>query len=40
MSKKAPKGKGSRTKLREFFIKNVGKVLNSETLRNVAGTSE
>jgi hypothetical protein len=40
MSKKAPKGKGSRTKLREFFIKNVGKVLNSDTLREVAGTSE
>lgn len=40
MSKKAPKGKGSRAKLREFFIKNVGLVLNSDTLREVAGTSE
>jgi hypothetical protein len=40
MSKKAPKGKGSRAKLREFFTKNVGKVLNSDTLREVAGTSE
>jgi hypothetical protein len=40
MSKKALKGKGSRAKLREFFIKNVGKVLNSDTLREVAGTSE
>ena len=40
MNKKAPKGKGSRAKLREYFIKNVGKVLNSNTLRNVAGTSE
>jgi len=40
MSKKAPKGKGSRAKLREFFIKNVGKVLNSDTLREVADTSE
>ena len=40
MSKKAPKGKGSRAKLREFFIENVGKVLNSDTLREVAGTSE
>jgi hypothetical protein len=26
--------------LREYFIKNVGKVLNSDILRNVAGTSE
>jgi len=40
MSKKAPRGKGSRAKLREYFIKNVGKVLNSDTLREVAGTSE
>jgi hypothetical protein len=40
MSKKAPKGKGSRARLREFFTKNVGKVLNSDTLREVAGTSE
>ena len=40
MSKKAPKGKGSRAKLREYFINNVGKVLNSETLRKVADTSE
>ena len=40
MSKKDPKGKGSRAKLREYFIKNVGIVLNSDTLREVAGTSE
>jgi HNH endonuclease len=40
MSNKAPKEKGSRAKLREFFIKNVGKILNSDTLREVAGTSE
>ena len=40
MSKKAPKGKGSRAKLRDFFTENVGKVLNSDTLREVAGTSE
>jgi 5-methylcytosine-specific restriction endonuclease McrA len=40
MSKTAPKSKGSRAKLREYFTKNVGKVLNSETLRKVAGTSE
>jgi len=26
--------------LREFFIENVGKVLNSDTLREIAGTSE
>ena len=40
MSKKAPKGKGSRAKLREFFVQSVGKVVNSDTLREVAGTSE
>lgn len=40
MSNKAPKRKGSRAKLREFFIENVGKVLNSDTLRAIAGTSE
>lgn len=37
---KKPKKKGSRTKLREFFIENMGKVVDSETLRNVAGVSE
>ena len=40
MSNKAPKSKGSRAKLREYFIKNVGKILNSDTLSKVAGTSE
>jgi 5-methylcytosine-specific restriction endonuclease McrA len=40
MTKKTSKGKGSRAKLREFFINNVGKILNSDTLRKVAGTSE
>ena len=40
MTNKAPKGKGSRAKLREYFSKNVGKILNSDTLRKVAGTSE
>lgn len=40
MSKMSPKAKGSRAKLREHFIKNVGNVLNSDTLRKVAGTSE
>jgi len=32
--------KGARTKLREYFITNVGKVLNSEQLREIAGISE
>ncbi len=40
MSKKAPKKIGSRAKLRDYFNKNVGKILNSDTLREVAGTSE
>lgn len=40
MTNKAAKGKGSRAKLRDFFQKNVGKILSSDTLRNVAGTSE
>ncbi len=40
MVSKSPKGKGSRAKLREYIIKNVGKVLDSDTLREVAGTSE
>jgi hypothetical protein len=40
MSKAALKGKGSRAKLRDFFIKHVAKVLNSDILREVAGTSE
>jgi 5-methylcytosine-specific restriction endonuclease McrA len=34
------KTKGSRTKLRDFFKENVGKILDSEILRQVAGTSE
>lgn len=40
MEKKVQKGKGSRYKLRVFFLKNVGKILDSETLRDIAGTSE
>ena len=40
MSKKASKGTGSRAKLRNFFVEHVGKVLSSDTLREVAGTSE
>ena len=40
MADKSPREKGSRAKLREFFIANVGKILGSDTLREVAGTSE
>lgn len=40
MSKKMPKEKGSRAKLRDFFLENVGKILNSDILRQVAGVSE
>lgn len=40
MTNKPPKGKGSRAKLKDFFIENVGKILDSDTLREVAGTSE
>ena len=40
MASKTPKGNGSRTKLREYFKANIGKVLDSELLREVAGTSE
>jgi 5-methylcytosine-specific restriction endonuclease McrA len=40
MKQKSPSEKGSRAKLREFFIENVGKVLDSDTLREIAGTSE
>lgn len=35
-----PKRKGARAKLREYFIDNVGKTLNSNELREVAGISE
>lgn len=38
-SQKRPQ-KGSRAKLREFFILHVGQILDSETLRQIAGTSE
>jgi hypothetical protein len=37
---KAQKKVGSRAKLRDYFLKNVGKILNSNQLRKVAGTSE
>ena len=41
MSKiKTPKGQGSRSKLRDYFTENVGIVLDSDTLREIAGTSE
>ncbi len=40
MEKRSKKGEGSKHKLRAFFTENVGKVLDSETLREVAGTSE
>jgi len=40
MKKKSSEKKGSRAKLREFFRKHVGEVLNSDILREVAGTSE
>jgi 5-methylcytosine-specific restriction endonuclease McrA len=40
MAKKTVKEKGSRAKLRTFLFANVGKVVDSDTLRAVAGTSE
>lgn len=40
MSEVKKKKQGSRAKLREFFLANVGETLNSDTLREVAGVSE
>ena len=40
MTQRTSKGKGARAKLRDFFLNNIGKVLNSEELREVAGASE
>ena len=40
MNKRPIKEKGSRAKLRDHFLENIGTVLNSDTLRDVAGTSE
>lgn len=40
MTYKRTKGKGSRAKLREYFLQNVDRILDSDTLREVAGTSE
>ena len=37
---KAHRGEGSRAKLRQFFLENLGRVLDSDTLRAVAGSSE
>lgn len=39
-TKKTAKGKGSRSKLRDFFTENVGIILGSNTLRKIAGKSE
>ena len=33
-------GAGARDKLREYFLKHIGKVLDSDTLREIAGISE
>ncbi|PWK76577.1 HNH endonuclease [Mucilaginibacter oryzae] len=40
MNEKKPREKGSKAKLREYFVANVGKVLDAETLSKVAGKSE
>lgn len=37
---KMPRGNGARNKLREYFLAHVGEVLDSDTLREVAGISE
>ncbi len=37
---KANKGFGSKSKLRQFFLENVGKILDANALREIAGTSE
>jgi len=38
--KNPEKNKGSRAKLRSHFLKNIGRVMDSDELRKVAGTSE
>lgn len=38
--KKRTKGLGSKDKLRAFFLANISEILDSDTLRDVAGTSE
>lgn len=40
MKEKKTREKGSKEKLREFFIANVGKVLDKDTLGKIAGKSE
>jgi hypothetical protein len=40
MENKARKRHGAKVKLRDFFVANVGKILESHELHNVAGTSE
>jgi 5-methylcytosine-specific restriction endonuclease McrA len=40
MANRQSNKKGSRAKLRDFFTENVGKILESEELREIAGTSE
>jgi hypothetical protein len=40
MKEKKSRPKGSKAKLRDFFIENVGKVLDSDVLGKVAGKSE
>jgi hypothetical protein len=40
MVNKPQERKGSRAKLRDYFVANVGKIIESNDLRNVAGTSE
>jgi 5-methylcytosine-specific restriction endonuclease McrA len=40
MANNSSKRRGSRSKLRDYFVANVGKVLGSDLLREIAGTSE
>lgn len=40
MSKNTPKRMGSRALLRAHFLKNIGKIMTSDELREVAGISE
>lgn len=40
MASKSRKAKGSRIKLREFFSEHVGEIVDADTLREIAGTSE
>lgn len=40
MNKKLPRAQGSKSKLRDYFKENVGFVLDSDSLREIAGTSE